>query len=142
MMKHEFEELVGYPVSNDDYKVIEMVYMYHPAIREYGGKDQIATLYKICGMPLINSMVQEAKEAMEDEQKRKIMYHECVVHINSIVQKVQKLALQDENLEGLNDALEILKTADEIIGLDEEGINQWVDKLFCDVSKHLEEVLK
>ena len=55
MMKHEFEERVGVEISDREYELIETVYTWHPAISEAGGKDQIATLYKTGGMPLIKS---------------------------------------------------------------------------------------
>ena len=50
MNKQEFEKLINGSVSNEDYKIIELVYTYHPSIPEVNGKGQIATLYQLGGM--------------------------------------------------------------------------------------------
>ena len=60
MMKEEFENLIGEKVDSKDYKVIEFVYCYHPSIPAVEGKKQIAAIYKIGGMRLINDMVPTA----------------------------------------------------------------------------------
>ena len=70
MMKHEFEERVGGEISDRNYKIIETVYTWHPAINEVGGKDQIATLYETGGMPLIKSMLEAANIMMEQARRR------------------------------------------------------------------------
>lgn len=70
MMKDEFEKLIGKTVSDDDYDIIENVYTWHPAIDEVKGKDQIATLYKTGGMPLIKSMLEAANIMMNLEKER------------------------------------------------------------------------
>ena len=70
MMKHEFEERVGGEISDQNYKIIETVYTWHPAIDEVGGKDQIATLYKSSDMPLIKSMLDAANIMLDLEKER------------------------------------------------------------------------
>ena len=45
MMKAEFEEMIGKSVVDEEYKVIEAVYTWHPAINDTTGKDQMKTLY-------------------------------------------------------------------------------------------------
>ncbi len=70
MTKKEFEERAGVVVSVNDYRIIEQVYTYHPAISEAGGKHEIATLYETGGMPLIKSMVEAAKIMEELERER------------------------------------------------------------------------
>lgn len=52
MTKQEFEIRLedGKTVTGEQYKVIEYVYMYHPAIDAVRGKDQIAILYDMFGM--------------------------------------------------------------------------------------------
>ncbi len=65
MMKHEFEERFGSEISDQNYKIIETVYTWHPAIKGVCGKDQIATLYKTGGMPLIKSMLETANIMMD-----------------------------------------------------------------------------
>ena len=56
MNKQEFEKLINGSVSNEDYKIIELVYTYHPSIPEVNGKGQIATLYQLGGIRLIKDM--------------------------------------------------------------------------------------
>lgn len=41
MMKAEFEEMIGKSVVDEEYKVIEAVYTWHPAINDTTGKDQM-----------------------------------------------------------------------------------------------------
>lgn len=69
MMKHEFESRIKATVSAEDYAVIEKVYAFHPIIAEVDGKDQIAKLYKLGGMALINDMVSRAEEAQQLENE-------------------------------------------------------------------------
>lgn len=66
------EQLTGgknVSVSDDDFKVIEFVYTYHPAISEVRGKEQIALLYTTFGMTVINDMKPRALKARELECK-------------------------------------------------------------------------
>lgn len=72
MLKEEFEEMIGEEVSPDDYKIIEYVYEFHPAISNTDGKKEIAALYQLpnqMGMGIIRSMVPIAKiqESLESE---------------------------------------------------------------------------
>lgn len=53
MQKHEFEERIESTVSDEDYKLIEFVYQFHPVIRNVSGKDEVAELYKSFGMALL-----------------------------------------------------------------------------------------
>jgi len=45
MMKHEFEKLVDETISEEQYKVVERVYAFHPSIPDVGGKQVIADLW-------------------------------------------------------------------------------------------------
>lgn len=56
MMKHEFEERIGAELTPEQYAIVERVYTWHPAIPNVGGKDKLAELYKLGGMPLIEDM--------------------------------------------------------------------------------------
>lgn len=56
MMKHEFEQRIGSEVTPEEYKVVEHVYMWHPAIPNVGGKDMLAQIWKLGGMDLIEDM--------------------------------------------------------------------------------------
>lgn len=52
MQKQEFEERIERTVTDEQYKVIEEVYMWHPSIRNTSGKDEVAELYPeehLCG---------------------------------------------------------------------------------------------
>ena len=69
MMKHEFEERLGKPVTESEYKDIEFVYTFHPSVSNTGGKTQIAELYKIGGIRLIRDMIPTAKKAQILEEK-------------------------------------------------------------------------
>lgn len=46
MMKEEFEQRIGEEVDDIFYQRVEIIYLYHPFIRNVEGKDQIAMLYK------------------------------------------------------------------------------------------------
>lgn len=46
MQKQEFEERIERTVTDEQYKVIEEVYMWHPSIRNTSGKDEVAELYE------------------------------------------------------------------------------------------------
>lgn len=70
MTKHEFEEHLGSTVSDKNYTLIEYIYTHHPAISETAGKKQIADLYKLGGMGIMNAMYNEAKDEEERENKR------------------------------------------------------------------------
>ena len=72
MTKQEFEQRLGKQVNSADYSVIEYVYNFHPSISDVGGKDQIASLYKIGGMRLIKDMIPTAQRAekLEEEMRQ------------------------------------------------------------------------
>lgn len=69
MQKHEFEERIESTVSDEDYKLIEFVYQFHPVIRNVSGKDEVAELYKSFGMALFRDMEPRAKKAKEVKEK-------------------------------------------------------------------------
>ena len=63
MLKTEFEELTRKDVTSEDYKIIEEVYTWHPAIDGRNGKRQIADLYLNVGMRIIRDMLPTAEKA-------------------------------------------------------------------------------
>lgn len=72
MMKHEFENLAG-DVTDENFKLIEFVYNFHPSIDEAVGKQQIADLFATFGMRVISDMYPtacKAKTLEEDIRKR------------------------------------------------------------------------
>lgn len=56
MQKQEFEERIERTVTDEQYKVIEEVYMWHPSIRNTSGKDEVAELYKSFGMTIFHAV--------------------------------------------------------------------------------------
>lgn len=98
MMKHEFCEKAKIPMealSDEDYEVIEFVYMYHPSIGDYNGKDQIATILKLPGgMRIIRDMVGTAKQVEEIEKQisaaRRQMY-DLEKKIDELIEAKKKL---------------------------------------------------
>lgn len=71
MQKREFEERIERTVTDEQYKIIETVYMWHPSIRNTSGKDEVAELFKSFGMTIFHDMLPRAKKAQElDEQLR------------------------------------------------------------------------
>ena len=95
MTKKEFEERAGVVVSVNDYRIIEQVYTYHPAISETDGKHEIATLYETGGMPLIKSMIEAAK-IMEELEKERDQAMARLEKINNRIKNVQNGCLADE----------------------------------------------
>ncbi len=76
-------------IADTDYKTIEYVYTWHPAIDTLRGKEQIAYLYCEFGMSLINDMMNTAVAAMEAEQammKAKDEYEAAVERYNKLKQ--------------------------------------------------------
>lgn len=68
MMKHEFEQRIGaLSVTNEDYEKIKVVYAFYPGLSEVKGKDQIAELFKMLGMRIIEDMLPRAIKAQELE---------------------------------------------------------------------------
>ena len=65
MMKHEFEQIAGIKVTNEDYKEIEFVYTWHPAIPDVNGKQVIANIYNAGGMMIIKDMKATAQKWFE-----------------------------------------------------------------------------
>ncbi len=58
-------------ISEEDYRKIETVYTYHPAISNSTGKMEIAKLYFLAGMGLIDNMHSEACIAKDAERERR-----------------------------------------------------------------------
>ncbi len=54
------EEKLTCTISDEDYKTIEKVYTWHPAISDTHGKEEIAMLYYMAKMGLIMKMFGEA----------------------------------------------------------------------------------
>lgn len=61
MRKEEFEDLIGQALSDGDYEIIETVYLYHPAIRDTSGVEELAEMHKSFGMTIFCDMNSRVK---------------------------------------------------------------------------------
>lgn len=64
-------------LTNEDYIMIEMVYTYHPVIRDSCGKKQIAHIYAYGGMAVIRDMAPTAAKARQIEVRLRELQSEC-----------------------------------------------------------------
>lgn len=73
MTKSEFEYLIHGSVTDEEYELIEIVYMWHPAIRNTSGKEEVAELYKSFGIIIFKDMYPRAMKLKEiDEEIRSL----------------------------------------------------------------------
>ena len=82
-------------INEDDWEVIQTVYMFHPSIPEVNGKEAIARIWMLpAGMRIIRDMTATAKaeEQIEDEmlQIRR--------EISQMNKKLEELARKKKNL--------------------------------------------
>jgi len=79
MTKEEFEKEIGVKIPENVFSVIQMVYLYHPAIdyqSEQGRKD-LAKIWKLPGSEyIICDMFERAKKYKEIEDKNQKLYME------------------------------------------------------------------
>ena len=68
MNKQEFESRIGAKVTQEAFEIINHVYTFHPLIRDVGGKDQIAELYRLGGMLLMRNMYRYVLECEDTER--------------------------------------------------------------------------
>lgn len=102
MQKAEFEERIEGQVSDEDYKLIEFVYQWHPVIRNVSGKDEAAELYKSFGMALFRDMEPRAKKAKEVEEQMT----SCRLEIETLT---ELLAARKEEMKDLEAKLQELR---------------------------------
>lgn len=73
MTKSEFEYLIHGSVTDEEYELIETIYMWHPAIRNTSGKEEVAELYKSFGIVIFYDMYPRAMKLKEiDEEIRSL----------------------------------------------------------------------
>lgn len=73
MRKSEFEDLIHGSVTDEEYELIETVYMWHSAIRNTSGKEEVAELYKSFGLVIFKDMYPRAMKLKEiDEEIRSL----------------------------------------------------------------------
>lgn len=88
MQKHEFEELIEGKVTNEQYNIIETVYMWHPSIRNVSGKEEVAELYKSFGMTIFHDMLPRAQKACDLNQRLRDARRE----VAKIEEEIEELA--------------------------------------------------
>lgn len=69
MCKEEFQNLIGMEVSDEDYAIIEKVFLFHPAVSEVSGKEEVAELYKSFGLVVFCDMFPRAERNRELERQ-------------------------------------------------------------------------
>lgn len=104
MEKKEFEKRIEESVLDADYKVIEMVYQFHPSIRETSGKEEVAELYKSFGMAIFYDMLPRAEKNRELENR---LLH-AKAEVGRITDEMYELSLGNapERVRVLPEALE------------------------------------
>jgi len=83
MMKHEFESLIGEEIGIGDFELVELVYNYHPAIKNIGGKEQVMNLYKGFGLVIFRDMEGRAQNmAVLDAQEQNLRAQLNQIHVD------------------------------------------------------------
>ena len=88
MQKREFEERIEGKVTDEQYKIIEAVYMWHPSVRDTSGKDEVAELFKSFGMSIFHDMLPRAKKAQELDEKLRVAQRE----VDRILEEIKELS--------------------------------------------------
>ena len=70
MNRQEFLDRIGEKeISDAQWVVAHEVYQWHPSIPDVGGKEVIASLYKVGGVGLLSDMLNTAYATRDAEQK-------------------------------------------------------------------------
>lgn len=93
MTKSEFEEMIGGSVTDEEYQLIEEVYMWHPAIRNTSGKEEVAELYKSFGIVIFYDMYPRAKKARDIEDNIRLIDKTRAV----LVDQLKQLKMENED---------------------------------------------
>ena len=93
MTKSEFEEMIGGSVMDEEYLLIEEVYMWHPAIRNTSGKEEVAELYKSFGIVIFYDMYPRAKKAKDIEDNIRLIDKTRAV----LVDQLKQLKMENED---------------------------------------------
>ena len=68
MLKEEFEDRIGHPVSAEDYELIDRVYTWYPGIYD---KDDIVKIYALLGMTGIKDLTPRCLRLIELEKEQR-----------------------------------------------------------------------
>ena len=71
MMPSEWESRTGHNPTDEQWEKINAVYMNHPMLSEDFGKDELAYLYNIGGMKIINGMFKTVQDIQRKEAEIK-----------------------------------------------------------------------
>ena len=93
MTKSELEEMIGGSVTDEEYQLIEEVYMWHPAIRNTSGKEEVAELYKSFGIVIFYDMYPRAKKAKDIEDNIRLIDKTRAV----LVDQLKQLEMENED---------------------------------------------
>lgn len=93
MTKSELEEMIGGFVTDEEYQLIEEVYMYHPAICNESGKEEVAELYKSFGIVIFYDMYPRAKKAKDIEENIRLIDKTRA----ELVDKLKRLKMGNED---------------------------------------------
>lgn len=97
MTKSEFEYLIHGSVTDEEYELIETVYMWHPAIRNTSGKEEVAAeLYKSFGIVIFYDMYPRAKKAKEIEVNIR-MLDKTRAELVDMVDELKRLKMGNED---------------------------------------------
>ncbi len=97
MTKSELEYLIHGSVTDEEYELIETVYMWHPAIRNTFGKEEVAAeLYKSFGIVIFYDMYPRAKKAKEIEVNIQ-MLDKTRAELVDMVDKLKRLKMGNED---------------------------------------------
>lgn len=94
----ELGPLADQQLTNEDYLNIELVYTYHPVIRNSVGKKQIAMIYAYGGMGVIRDMMTTAERARRIE-----------IEVSTLKAKQQRLEAELEALRTGKQIEEVIK---------------------------------
>ena len=79
MMKEEFEKMIGATISDQEYKAIEKVYLWHPSISAESGKakEEVTQLYRKHGISIFKDMLETSEmmlnlNAIEQQAKQRL----------------------------------------------------------------------
>lgn len=106
MQKKEFEDLVGQALSDRDYETIETVYLYHPAIRDVSGKEEVAELYKSFGMTIFYDMIARAKW----NHDREFLLHHAQAEVDRIREEMDQNVVNENKSEIVQKLKELLQS--------------------------------
>lgn len=87
MNKKEFENLTGVEIPDEDYRIIETVYHFHPVVSEVSGEEEVAELYKSFGMVIFYDMLPRAEQNRGLERQ----LNQAQVDMNYIRQDMEEL---------------------------------------------------